>query len=95
MSLPRPALGHGDIVGQRRAAEAAEVERQDDVPLRAQLRGDAGRRLQLDPVALVVVDGQREQPKAGLAGQAAGDHRIEAPGEEDDGGAVAGHGARI
>ena len=33
--------------------------------------GDVGGGLQLDPVALVVIDGEREQPIAGLAGEAA------------------------
>ena len=50
--------------------------------------------LELDPVALVVVDGEREQPEARLAREAGGDHRIQASGEEDDGGGC-GHGARI
>jgi hypothetical protein len=35
--VAKAALGNVDIVGQRRAAELAEVERQDDVPLGAQL----------------------------------------------------------
>ena len=46
---------------------AAEIERQDDVPLGAERGGDPPRRLELDPVALAVVDGEREQPKARLA----------------------------
>ena len=51
-----PALGHVDIGGQRRAAERAEIERQDDVALGAERGGDPRRRLELDPVALVIID---------------------------------------
>ena len=83
MPVADALLGHGDVVGQRRAAEAAEVERQDDVPLGAEVAGDAGGRLELDPVALVVIDGEREEAIAGLAGEAGDDHRIHAAGEED------------
>ncbi len=49
--------------------------------------------LELDPVALAVIDGEREQVEAGLAGERGGDHRIEAARDEGDGpGSGGGHG---
>ena len=63
---------------------AAEIERQDDVALGPQLRRDRGRGLELDPVALVIVDRQREQPEPGLARQRGRDHRIEPAREQHD-----------
>jgi len=67
------ALGHGDVVSQRRSAECAQVERQDDVPIGEQLRDPPGR-FQLDPVPLPVIDGQCEHSEAGLARQSGADH---------------------
>ena len=43
----------------------------------AQLAGDRPRRVELDPVALAIIDGQREQLEALLAGKRRADHRIE------------------
>ena len=63
------------------------------MPFHTQHLGDACCGLQLDPVALVVIHGQRQQLKAGFAGEAAGDHRIQTSGKEEDGGAGAAHGA--
>jgi hypothetical protein len=83
--LPDPAFGYIDIRGQRGAAEAAEIEREDDVALGAQLAGDSGGRFQFDPVALMIIDGEREQPKALLAGDPAHGHRIETARQEQDG----------
>ena len=42
------------------------------------------RRLQLDPVALVIVDRQREHREARLARQRGADHRIEPARQQDD-----------
>ena len=50
--------------------------------------GNPHRGLKLDPVALVVIDRQREQAKAGLPRKAGADHRIEPAGKKDDGGFV-------
>ncbi len=49
-----------------------------------QRRRDPRGRLQLDPVALIIVDGEREQPVARLAREPGGDHRIHAAGKEND-----------
>ena len=56
----------------------AEIEREDDVALCAEPCGDVRRRLQLDPVALIVIDRQGEQPESRLARQARRDHGIQA-----------------
>ena len=55
------------------------------MPLGAEPGGDSRRRLELDPVALAVVDGEGEQPMAALAGDRGRDHGIEAPRKERDG----------
>src|SRR5205814_283346 len=47
--LPDALLGDGDIAGQRRPAECAEIERHDDMPL-GKPGGDGPRRLELDPM---------------------------------------------
>ena len=55
-----PRLGHVDrAVGQRRAADRVQRQRQDLVLDHAQRRGDAPRRGQLGMVALAVVEAQR------------------------------------
>ena len=91
--LGHALLRHGDVVGERRAAEAREIERQHDMALGAHRRRDSRRRLQLDAVALVVVDGEREQPVARLAREAGNDHRIHASRDEYD--RQLAHGGRI
>ena len=52
-----------DVAGQRRAAEGAQVERQDDMPVGEPGR-DRARRLQLDSMALAVVDRERRRPRS-------------------------------
>jgi hypothetical protein len=54
------------------------------VPLGAERDRHPRRSPELDPVALPVIDGQREQRKAGLPGARGGDHRIEAARDERD-----------
>ena len=49
------------------------------------LGGNPSRCLELDPMALVVVDGQRNDGEALLSRQAGANHRIEPAGEKDDG----------
>jgi hypothetical protein len=63
------------------SAERAQVERQDDLPRRAELASDPARGLDLDPMALVVIDRQRVEAKALLTRQPRRDHRIEPAGE--------------
>ena len=63
-------LGHGDVGGEGRAAERAEIERQDDMTL-GQRGGDRSAAVQLDAVALAIVDGQRERRQIRRARQAA------------------------
>jgi len=78
-ALAHARLRHRDVAGQRRAAERGEIERHDDMAVRQAL-GDRRRRLELDPMPLAVVHGQRGDRKAGLARQRGADHRIEPAG---------------
>ena len=89
-----PALGHIDIRRQRRTAKAAQIERQHDMAFGAQRRSDTRGMVKLDAVALVVVDGQRQQAKPSGLGHRRHRGRIEPAREQDDGkGARAGHAA--
>ena len=49
-----------------------------------QLRGDRPRGVELDAVALVIVDRQRQHAEARLARQRGADHRIEPARQQDD-----------
>ncbi len=84
MPSATPSLGTAMSLVSAEPPNARQVERQDDVPV-GQLRRDALRRLQLDPVALVIVDGQRQHGKARLARQRGADHRIQPARQQDDG----------
>ena len=77
-------LRHVDIGGQRRTAERAQIERQHDVPLGAERVRDPPRGGELDLVALVIVDRQREQPIAVRAHRRRGNHRVEAARNQGD-----------
>jgi hypothetical protein len=80
-----PAVGHGNrAVGQRRAAQLAEVELQHAMRGRPQRRRDACRRLQLGAVALAVIERQAVAGKALLARQGKDRGGIEAAGKKDD-----------
>jgi hypothetical protein len=57
--VDRPVLGDGDVARERGAAERAQVDRHDGVVTRAELPGDEPRALDLDPMALPVVERQR------------------------------------
>ena len=74
----RPPFGNVDVGGQRRSAERVQPDPGDHVPLHADARGDARRRLQLDLVPLPVVERERVAcvPVAPRQRQAGG--RIEA-----------------
>ena len=53
-------LRHGDrAIGQRRAAERAEIDAQDAVLARAERRGDLRRGVELGAMALAVVEAER------------------------------------
>ena len=58
---------HRRVRGQRRAADGAQIDRQLEMPLDAERRGDGARRLDLARVALAVVDRQRVQREAARA----------------------------
>ena len=93
-ALAHPVLGHVDIVGERAAAEGRQVERQDDVPIRKRGR-DAPGGLQLDAVALVIVDRERKHLIALLARQRGTNHRIQPSRQEDDGFLLLTHGRAL
>jgi hypothetical protein len=78
------ALGHRDVVGQCRTAERGQVERQHDMALGPQSAGDTARGGEFDAVALVIVERQREQARAGFARQGAGDEGVEPARDERD-----------
>ncbi len=77
-------LGHVDIGGERRTAERGQVHRQDDVAFGAERGGDAARGVELDAVALVIIERQREQAPAGFPQHGGGNHRVEAARDEGD-----------
>jgi len=52
--------------------------------IHAQRGGDATRGLNLDAVALVVIDRQREHAKSLLTGEGGADHGIQPTGEQDN-----------
>ena len=62
-------LRHFDVAGQRRTAERPKVERQDDVPV-GEPRRSRSRGLDLDPVPLAIIDGQRDHVEARPRAQA-------------------------
>ena len=84
MPSPDALLGHRDVAGQRRSAERAQVERKHDVPL-GKFGGDARAELDLDAVALVIIDRQRDHREPLLARQPRADHRIEPARQQHDG----------
>jgi hypothetical protein len=56
----------------------------------AERGGDAPRGVQLDPVALIIVDGEGKDGKAPLPRDCGGNHRVEPSRQEDDGGRARG-----
>ena len=63
--------------------------------LRPELSGDAPGGLQLDPVALAVIDGEGEEGEARFPGDCGRDQGIQASGKEGDGfWGGGGHGGR-
>ena len=79
-------LGHVDVVGQRRAAERAQVDVGHDVLGDAQGRGHPGRGLELDAVPLAVAEAQRVGLEAVGAGDGEHGGGVEASAEQDHGG---------
>ena len=71
--IRRPVLGHGDVGGERRAAEGAQVEGDDLVPGDAEGGGHAPGRLELGRVALAIPEGEGvdREPAFGVSGMAA------------------------
>src|SRR5439155_13857260 len=82
--LVTPALGHLDVVGQRRAADGAEIEPQGQVPGGPERCGDLLRRLQLAGMALAVVEGEREPLVSFFARYCERRRRVEPAGGADD-----------
>ncbi len=73
------------VAGERRAADAAQVDRDSLVGDRAQGAGDARGGVELGGVALTVAHAQGVHVEALLAGQCDHDGGVHAPGDEDDG----------
>ena len=82
--LSHPAFRHVDIRGQGGAAESAEIERKDDVAFSTERERHSLRCLELDAVALAVIDGEREQAVALFDRGRRSHHRIEPSGDEHD-----------
>ena len=66
----------------RRTAERAQVQREDDVPLR-QFTRDPPCGVQLDAMPLIVIDRQCDHRKAALARNSGANHRIESAGKKN------------
>ena len=82
-ALAYSLLGHSNIAGQRRAPERTKVEGQHDMAV-GEVGGDPARSVQLDPVALVVIDRERDDRETPFARDRRADHRIEPAGQQDD-----------
>ena len=81
----RAALRDLDVAGERRAAELAQVDVDDDVVLHAQRGRDAGRGLEFDLVALAVAEGHGVDVEAlGLGDRECGGG-VEAAAQQADG----------
>ena len=71
-------LGHGDVRGQRRAADGAQIEIDDVVRRGAQRGGDARGGRELDGVALAVAEAERVTAASRCAGHGQRRGRIDA-----------------
>ena len=85
ISAERRVLGHGEVGGERRAAEGAEVDVDDHVPPDAEPLGDPARRLELDRVALAVADAQRVHVEPVAPRDGGGGGRVQPAAQQDDG----------
>ena len=83
-----PVLGHLDLVGQRRAAERAQADRDHLVPLDPRSAGDRAGGVELAGASLAVVDRQCvHRPALGLRDREHGG-RVESAAEKDDRGGI-------
>ena len=69
-ALAEAVFRHFDVAGQRRTAERAQVERQNDMPV-GELGRDSARGIDLDPVPLAIVDGEGDDRKPASRARAA------------------------
>ena len=76
-------LRHVDVTGQRRSAEGAEVEGQDDVPV-GELSSDPSRRLELDAMPLIIIDGQRNHAEPPFPRNPRAHHGIQPTRQQHD-----------
>jgi len=83
----RTLLRHTDVIGERRAAEDAQVDVDDVVPRDAPPRRDPPRRLDLVRVPLPVTERQRVHREPLAHGEREARGGVEAATQEHDGGA--------
>src|SRR6266480_4141922 len=79
-----PILRHGDIAGERRAAEFPQVDVEDDMLGGAEVLGHASRGIELGGVALAVAKRQSVAVEALALRDRERGGGVEAAGEEDD-----------
>src|SRR5260370_7276465 len=77
-------LGHGDVAGERGMAELAEVEGDDAVLSSAEAGSNASGAIELDAVALAVVEGEGVAVEAIAAGERQAGGGIESTTQEAD-----------
>src|SRR6266545_537533 len=96
-NIPGPrdvsVLRHGDVAGERRAAELAEIDIEDDVLSGAEALRDPARGIEFGGVALAVTKRQRVAIEAIALGDRERGGGVEATGEEDD--STSRHGGEI
>ena len=79
-----PVLRHGDVAGERRAAELAEVDIEDDMLGGAEVLRHASSGIELQAVPLPVPKGKGVTGEAIGLGDGERGGGVEATGEEDD-----------
>ena len=82
-----PSLGDLAVAEQRRPPEGGEVDVDDAVLDRADLHDDPGCGVEFERVALAVAEAHRERVEALVVRDGETGGRVEATGEQDDGGA--------
>lgn len=82
-TVAEAAFGNRNVAGQRRTTERSKVKRQNDLAIGETLR-DTPRRIEFDPVALVVVHRERKHCKSLFTSDARTDHGVQSAGEKDD-----------
>ena len=91
--LRRAVLGHGDVGGERRAAEGAKVDVDDRVAGDTQVSRYPASGLELHGVPLAVSEAQRVELEAARLGDGGGGRRVHAAAEQHHGAGV-GHAGR-